>query len=383
MDSSRRYIGIEVPNWMYCIQLTKREESAMHATTVAIDLAKEIFELAFADADHHIVQRKRLSRRTFGRVLENHAPVRVVMEACSSAHYWARRFVRQGHSVRLLPARDVRPYVRRNKTDRTDAAGLLEADRCAQIDAVPIKSPEHQGVQALHRIREQLKAQRTATLNLVRGVLREFGIVIALGAAKVRPAVLAALEDGNNELPMPLRHTLAEMLEHVANLTHSMSAIEQRLKVIAQDDPVAQRYQQVPGIGVLTATALHASAGALDRFHSGRHFAAWLGLTPREHSSGAQRRLGRISKRGDGYLRLLLIHGARAALRAAHVRVHRQQPLTRLQTWALTTQQRIGHNKAAVALANKTARRLWAMEHHHTVFNPDHVSARRDQPKSI
>jgi len=278
MDSSRRYIGIEVPNWMCCIQLTKREESAMHATTVAVDLAKEIFELAFADADHHIVQRKRLSRRTFGRVLENHLPVRVVMEARSSAHYWARRFVRQGHTVRLLPARDVRPYVRRNKTDRTDAAGLLEADRCAQIDAVPIKSPAQQGVQALHRVREQLKAQRTASINLIRGVLREFGVVIALGAAKVHPAVLAALEDGSNDLPMPLRHSLAETLEHVANLTHSMAAIEQRLKVIAQGDPVTQQYQQVPGIGVLTATALHASAGALDRFRSGRAFCRLAGF---------------------------------------------------------------------------------------------------------
>lgn len=355
----------------------------MHATTVAIDLAKEVFELAFADADHQIVQRKRLSRRTFGRVLENHAPVRVVMEACSSAHYWARRFVRQGHTVRLLPARDVRPYVRRNKTDRTDAAGLLEADRCAQIDAVPIKSPEQQGVQALHRIRELLKAQRTATINLVRGVLREFGIVIALGAAKVRPAVLASLEDGDNELPMPLRHALADMLDQLARLDEGMHAIEQRLKFIAQDDPVTQRYQQIPGIGLLTATALQASAGSLDRFCSGRHFSAWLGLTPREHSSGSQRRLGRISRRGDGYLRGLLIHGARAALRAAHVRAQRQQPLTRLQTWALTAQQRIGHNKAAVALANKTARRLWAMQHHHTAFNPDHVSARRDlQPSA-
>jgi transposase len=355
----------------------------MHATTVAVDLAKEIFELAFADADHQIVQRKRLSRRTFGRALENHAPVRVVMEACSSAHYWARRFARQGHTVRLLPARDVRPYVRRNKTDRTDAAGLLEADRCAQIDAVPIKSPEQQGVQALHRIREQLKSQRTATINLIRGVLREFGIVIALGAAKVRPAVLTALEDGNNEVPMMLRHTLSEMLERLANLTHSMSAIEQQLKETAQHDPVCQRYCQIPGIGVLTATAVRASVGSLDRFRSGRHLAAWIGITPREHSSGAQRRLGRISRRGDGYLRVLLIHGARAALRAARVREQRQQPLTRLQTWALTTQQRVGHNKAAVALANKLARRLWAMEHHGTVFDPDHVSVRRDQQPSV
>ena len=348
----------------------------MHATTVAIDLAKEVFELAFADAQHRIVQRTRLSRRAFAHALDNRGPLRVVMEACGSAHYWARRFAAQGHAVRLLPARDVRPYVRRNKTDRTDAAGLLEADRCAQIEPVPIKSPEQQGVMALHRIRERLKAQRTATINLMRGVLREFGIVIPLGAAKVRPAVLAALEDGSNQVPMALRHTLGEMLDRLADLTRGMAAIEQRLSEFARHDPVSARYQQVPGIGLLTATALRASVGALDRFRSGRYFAAWLGLTPREHSSGNQRRLGRISKRGDGYLRLLLIHGARASLRAAHLRAQRGQPVNRLQTWALALQQRSGHNKAAVALANKTARRLWAMEHHGTPFDSDHLSVR-------
>lgn len=348
----------------------------MHATTVAIDLAKEVFELAFADVQHRIVQRTRLSRRAFAHALDNRGPLRVVMEACCSAHYWARRFSAQGHAVRLLPARDVRPYVRRNKTDRTDAAGLLEADRCAQIDAVPIKSPEQQGVMALHRIRERLKAQRTATINLVRGVLREFGIVIPLGAAKVRPAVLAALEDASNEVPMALRHTLGELLDQLARLTQGMHGIEQRLEDHLRADPVSQRYQRAPGIGVLTATALHASVGSLDRFRNGRTFAAWLGLTPREHSSGNQRKLGRISKRGDGYLRLLLIHGARASLRAAHLRAQRGQPLNRLQAWALALQQRSGHNKAAVALANKIARRLWAMEHHGTAFDGDHLSAR-------
>jgi transposase len=348
----------------------------MHATTVAVDLAKDVFELAFADADHRIMQRKRLSRRTFAQALGNCGPLRIVMEACGSAHFWARRFRTQGHEVRLLPARDVRPYVRRNKTDRTDAAGLLEADRCAQIDAVPIKSAEQQGIQALHRIREQLKAQRTATINLLRGVLREFGIVIALGAAKVRPAVLSALEDGENELPMPLRHALGEMLDRLTELTRAMNAIEQQLQAYAQADPVCQRYQQAPGIGMLTSTALRASCGPLDRFRSGRHLAAWMGLSPREHSSGNQRRLGRISKRGDGYLRMLLIHGARASLRAARTRQQRQQPLNRLQTWALELHQRVGHNKAAVALANKLARRLWAMEHHQTDFDPNHISAR-------
>lgn len=154
------------------------------------------------------------------------------MEACGSAHYWARRFTRQGHAVRLLPARDVRPYVRRNKTDRTDAAGLIEADRRgAGQDAGPA------GVQALHRVREQLKAQRTATINLERGVLREFGIAIAQGSAHVRPAVLAALEDGDNELPMALRHTLGEELERIAHLTRAMAVIEKHLQEEMRNDP--------------------------------------------------------------------------------------------------------------------------------------------------
>lgn len=348
----------------------------MYATTVAIDLAKEVFELAFADGEHRIVEHKRLTRRVFTHALDNRGPLRVVMEACGSAHTWARRFVGLGHVVRLLPARDVRPYVRRNKTDRTDAAGLIEADRCAQIDTVPIKSTQQQGVLALHRIRERFKAQRTATINLLRGVLREFGIAIPLGAAQVRPAVLAALEDGDNDLPMALRHTLGELLSQLQVFTQNMEAIEQRLQATMKNDPVSQRYQQVPGVGVLTATALHASSGSLNRFRSGRHFAAWLGLTPREHSSGSQRHLGRISKRGDGYLRMLLIHGARAALRAAKVRALRQQPLDRLQAWALELQGRVGHNKAAVALANKMARRLWAMEHHGKAFDADHLSVR-------
>src|SRR5690606_10677799 len=169
-----------------------REESVMHATTVAIDLAKEVFELAFADASGHVLERKRLSRKAFSRALDNQGPLRVLMEACGSAHYWGRRFAGQGHAVKLIPARDVRPYVRRNKTDRTDVAGMLEADRCADIAPVPLKTPEQQGIQALHRIREQLKHERTAALNLVRGVLREFGVVIPMGAAKVRAAVLAA-----------------------------------------------------------------------------------------------------------------------------------------------------------------------------------------------
>ena len=347
-----------------------------HATTVAVDLAKEVFELAFADDNARIVDRRRLSRVAFATAFENRAPLRIVMEACGSAHYWARRFVRLGHAVRLLPAHDVRPYVRRNKTDRTDAAGLLEAARCASIHDVPIKAPEQQGIQALHRVREFHKAQRTAAINLVRGLLREFGIVMPLGSAKVRPATLAALEDADNELPMALRDTLKGALDAIAATERAMTGIEGHLQAFADRDLRSQRLQRAGGIGLITATGISASVGDFDRFPSGRHFASSLGLTPREHSSGNTRRLGRVTKRGDVYLRMLLIHGARAVLRSAKLAKKKEQPLDRTRAWALALSERIGHNKAAVALANKQARRLWAAEHHRSSFDPDHVSVR-------
>jgi transposase len=347
----------------------------MHATTVAIDLAKDVFELAFADALGRITERKRLSRSAFSQCLANRPPLRVVMEACGSAHHWARVFVSQGHTVRLLPARDVRPYVRGNKTDRADAAGLLEADRCGQIASVAIKTPEQQGVQAQHRVRERLKAQRTSLLNLLRGALREFGIVIALGAAKVMPAVRDALEDGDNALPMALRDTLSNLLDQIAALEAMMAQIEHRLAAFARRDRDSRRHQHAPGVGLLTATALSASAGDLLRFASGRHFAAWLGLTPKEFSSGKTRKLGAITKRGDAYLRTLLIHGARAVLVSALTQHKRGQALDRFHAWVLEVAHRRGHNKAAVAVANKLARRLWAMTRDGKSFDGDHLSA--------
>jgi len=346
------------------------------ATTVAIDLAKDVFELVFADAAHEIVESQRLTRARFARVLDNRAPLHVVMEACGSAHYWGRRFQAQGHRVTLLPAHQVRPYVLRRKTDRTDARGLLEASRCGQLRAVPIKTQDQQGIQGLHRIRELHKAQRTAAINTIRGLLREFGIVIALGAAKVRPAVLAALEDGDNDLPMVLRAALHGLLEQIRSSEQAMADIESSLREFCVRDVRSQRLQQVAGIGLITATAVSASVGELDRFGSGRQFASYLGLTPREHSSGNTRKLGRISKRGDIYLRTLLTHGARAALRAALVTQKKGGELDATQRWVLALAVRLGHNKTVVALANKTARRVWAAEHHRTSFDPDHMSVR-------
>lgn len=346
----------------------------MNATTVAIDLAKDVFELAFAEAQGRVSERKRLGREAFAHAFDNRGPLRVVMEACGSAHYWGRRFTGAGHTVTLLPAHDVRPYVRRNKTDRADAAGLLEAARCADIHPVPIKTVDQQGVQAMHRVREHLKEQRVASMNLLRGLLREFGITIPVGAAKLRPAVLAALEDGENDLAMDLRHTLAAVLAHIEHFEAEIKAIEQRLAAFARRDLRSQRYMQATGVGLITATAVSATVGSLTRFPSGRHFSSWVGITPREHSSGKHRRLGRVTKRGDSYLRMLFIHGARSHIQAARRAKAKGQELDRLRSWAVALAERVGHNKAAVAVANKLARRLWAVEHHGTTFDPDHES---------
>lgn len=358
---------------------TKSTAAESSAVTLAVDLAKNVFELAFADANGRIVARKRLQRGPFVSCLDNRSPLHVVMEACGSAHCWARRFQRAGHTVALLPAQHVRPYVRRNKTDRADAAGLLEAARCGDIRPVPVKTPEQQGTQGLHRIREHHKAERTSAINTVRGLLREFGFAIPAGADKVRPAVLAALEDGDNDLPIMLRQALHGLLDRIAACQDAMDVIEKQLADVARRDTRSQRLMAASGVGLITATAVSAGIGDFARFPSGRHFASALGLTPREYSSGGTRRLGRITKHGDTYLRTLLIHGARSALVAAVCIRKRGRPLDRTQQWALALAERKGHNKAAVALANKTARRLWAAEHHGTSFDPDHISLREQR----
>jgi transposase len=346
----------------------------MNATTVAIDLAKDVFELGYEDVDGRVVARKRLRRSAFAKALVNVPPLTVVMEACGSAHHWGRRFERLGHRVLLLPAQHCKPFVRGNKTDRSDVAGLLTAHRLGGITPVPLKTEEQQGVQALHRLREHHKHQRTASINALRGLLREFGVVIPAGAAKVRPATLAALEDGDNGIPMALRHRLAELLDEIGAHGEAMQRIESDLAEFARRDLRSQRFQAAVGVGLITATALSASQGDLDRFPSGRHFASSLGLTPKEFSSGGTRRLGKLTRRGDIYLRTLLIHGARSLLQGATLKRRQGKPIDRLSEWALDLCARIGRNKAACAVANKLARRLWAAEHHRVAFDPNHVS---------
>jgi transposase len=340
----------------------------MHATTVAVDLAKTVFELAFANAQWHIVARQRLNRRQFARFLAQEPATHVVMEACGTAHYWGRVAQQHGHTVSLLPAGYIRPYVRRNKTDRADADALLEAVRSGEIPRVPVKSVSQQTLVAVHRVREQWMTTRTARINVIRGLLREQGILLPASARGAVQAVPRVLDDTEAPVPAPLRHALHLVYEEVREIEDRIAQVEAELKTLADADPVIARLRSIPGIGLLTSTALVGTVGHIHAFRRARQFASWLGLTPREHSSGPRRRLSGISKRGDVYLRCLLTHGARAVLHAAHRRATAAQPLTRLQQWALRLQERRGHNKATIAVANKLGRIVWAVWHRDLLF---------------
>ncbi len=329
----------------------------MEHTLIAVDLAKNVFEIAISERPGVVTRRRRLRRPKFLDFFAGQEPATVLLEACGSAHHWGRKIGELGHRVVVLPSHLVHPYVTRNKTDRSDAKGLLEAYRNKEIQAVPIKSLEQQGLTALHRLRSSWQAERTARINSVRGILREFGLTIPVGANHVVPCVWEFLEDAETPVPDFLRPALAEVACEVRQLEERVKGIEVQLKQLVAQSALAQRLLSIPGVGLITATALIAFVGDVQRFRSARHFASYLGLTPRERSSGSKRRLGRISKRGDVYLRMLLVHGARAALAAA--RRSKQQP-DRLRAWALKLHARSGHNRAAVALANKLARIVWA-----------------------
>jgi transposase len=258
--------------------------------------------------------------------------------------------------VRLLAPHDVRPYVRRNKTDRTDAKGLLEANRNDEIHPVPVKSIAHQAIASLHCLRSTWLATRTARLNTIRGLLREFGIFIPVGAQHVVPRVRALLAEPTT-VPTLLHTTLGAACDEIDMLEGNMRAVERQLAALASDIADVTLLQTVPGVGLITATALVALVTDIRRFPSGRHFASFLGLTPKENSTAGRRRLGAISKQGDVYLRMLITHGARSLLWHAKAAVHP----TPLQRWAVLTEQRRGHNVAAVAVANKLARVVWAV----------------------
>jgi transposase len=274
-----------------------------------------------------------------------------------------------GHQVTLLPAQYVRPYVRRNKTDVNDAIAIVEAARNRGIHAVPIKTEYQQALQSLHRVREQWKTTRVARVNALRGILREFGVLVPLGPAAAIKTTHAALAT----LPPLLQPVVRSVLDELTDSQSRIHALEKQLKQAVKDDPVIQRFMQIQGMGLLSATAMRASVPSPSQFKNGRQLSAWLGITPREYSSGNQRHLGRISKRGDKYLRTLIIHGARSVMARIKILQREKKPLTALQLWAVQLEQRVGHNKATVALANKMVRILWATWMHQREFDGNYA----------
>lgn len=345
----------------------------MSTVTIAVDLAKHVFELAVSPQPGRIMERKRLSRPQFEQFWARRTACRVVMEACATAHFWARYLIARGFDVVLLPPHYVKPYRRRNKTDRADCDALLEAYRCERIHPVAVKSEDQQALVALHRVRAQWMHSRTARINAMRGLLGEFGVHMAAGSKRFLNELHGLLERKQEQLPERVRRTVATLWEEVRELERRIEALETELEGVALEQPVIQSLLRIPGIGLLTATALYATVANIHGFKSGRHLACWLGLTPRENSSGSRRRLGRISKQGDPYLRLLLVHAARSALNAARRLDHASKPLTQLQAWSVKRARGSHSNKAAVALANKLARIAWAVWYHGRAFNGNHV----------
>lgn len=326
-----------------------------NGTTIGVDLAKSVVEIAIETNDR-IHERRRLNRRQAMEFFSTCPAATVVLEACGTSHHWGRVLRGMGDDVRLLPPQHVKPYVVGNKTDRRDAEAVLAARHREAIVPVPVKAVEQQAIASLHRLRASWIKTRTSRLNALRGILRELGVSIPEGARRVLPAVFDALSEPAR-VPEVLHPALVAAMEEVRQLEEKIEKVEEQLRAASKSVPLVGRLETIPGVGLLNATALSSMTGDFRRFPTGRRFASSLGLTPKEHSSGARRRLGAITKRGDAYLRTLLIAGARSVLLSAH---RRKEP-RRLEAWALQVEKRRGRNRAAVAVANKLARIVWAV----------------------
>lgn len=326
----------------------------MKITTIGLDLAKSVFQVHGADAQGKAVLKKQLKRAQMLPFFARLEPCKIAMEACGSGHYWARKLGELGHQVQLIAPQYVKPYVRRNKNDAADAAAICEAASRPDIPSVPIKSVEQQAILSVHRARQGFVKARTAQGNQIRGLLAEFGHTVPKGIKYLYERVPQIIEDADNDLPDAFRVLMLRLLEHLRVLDEQVLQLERQIQLWHRQNEASKRLAEVPGIGPLTATALVASIGDARQFANARQLAAWLGLVPRQHSTGGRQVLLGISKRGDVYLRTLLIHGARAV-----VRITANKPQD--DSWLHRLLARRHKNVAAVALANKNARTVWAL----------------------
>jgi transposase len=336
----------------------------MKITTVGIDLAKNVFQVHAVDERGAVVLRKQLRRDQMTAFFANLPPCVIGMEACGSAHHWARTLKSLGHDARLMSPQFVKPYVKSNKNDVADAEAICEAVARPNMRFVPVKSIEQQAVLSLHRVRQGFVKARTAQANQIRSLLGEFGLILPAGISHVAKRVPSLLEDASNQLPGSVRRMIARLTEHLKDLDLLVDEFEAKIKAWHR----SMKLEKIPGIGPLGASALVASIADANSFANGRQLSAWLGLVPRQHSSGGKPALLGISKRGDVYLRTLLIHGARSAILAA------QRKAVNSNVWLAGLLGRRHPNVAAVALANKNVRTVWALLAHGRESRADYAA---------
>src|SRR5512143_299943 len=341
----------------------------MKITTIGLDLAKNVFQVHGVNERGQPVLKKQLKRAQVLPFFANLPPCVIGMEACGGAHSWARKLEMLGHTIKLMAPHFGKPYVKSNKHDAADAEAICEAVGRPTMRFVPPKTGDQQAIVALHRARQGFVKARTAQANQIRGLLAEYGIVIPQGIHHIPARLPGILEDGENDLPGIFRDLVHRLGEHLKELDRQVRELEQQIQQWHQAQEARRRLAKIPGIGPLTASALVASIGDARRFQNGRQLAAWLGLTPRQHSTGGKQILLGINRRGDSYLRPLLIHGARAVIGATERQRHSAD------SWLTRLLSRRHKNVATVALANKNARRVWALLAYDREVRPDDGAA--------
>lgn len=327
----------------------------MNLHMLGIDIAKNNFQLHGVDPAGKEVLKKRLPRHKLAAFIANLPACTIVMESCGGANYWARVFHKNAHTVKLISPQFVKPFVKTNKNDANDALAIVEAASRPSMNFVPIKQVEQQDIQWVHRIRTRVIKNRTALINETRGLCQEYGVVVAPGAGRVKSSLCTTIGDSENELTPSFRESMQDLYEEFVWIEAQLNKLDAKIRQLCRLDENCKRILKVPGVGELTATAIVAAVPNPKEFRNGRHMSAWLGLVPRQSSSGDKQVLLGISKRGDRYLRTLLIHGARAVLS------HHKDAANDYSRWVARKKSTMGHNKAAVALANKNARIIWSM----------------------
>ena len=341
----------------------------MKITTIGIDLAKEVFQIHGVDKSGKTVLRKQLKRKEMVQFFANLEPCLVGMEACGSAHHWARKLEEFGHTVKLMAPQFVKPYVKTNKNDVADAEAICEAVSRPNMRFVAKKTAEQQAILSIHRARQGFVKARTAQGNQIRGLLSEFGIIIPLGIRAITKRAPEILEDGENGLPGAMRQLIERLTDNLKEMDRQVKELEVKIQLWHSENEASRKLAEIPGLGPITASAIVATVGDAKEFKNGRQLAAWLGLVPKQNSSGGKQVLLGISKRGDTYLRTLLIHGARSVIRYAE---NKAEP----DGWLRKLMARRNKNVAAVALANKNARIIWALLAHDRTFRPDYTAAK-------